>query len=375
VNRHYIYLIPGFFGFANLGGITYFHHVRQILTDSLCERDVEPIITYIYTSPTGSIRDRASRLHEQIARTATDPDAPIHLIGHSTGGLDARLLTSPGALLLRGGDAEAVARRVKSVVSIATPHMGTPVAQFFNGLFGQNLLYLLSLLTIYGVQFGKMPLKALFKLIGILSKLDDYVGQYNNVLDQFYHNLFADFDDNHVRAITDFLELVRQDQDLLGQLTPGGMDLFNAVTKNRDTVRYGCVVTQGRRPDLAARWHIGRDIYLQASHTLYALLYRMASGRKLRERTEPTPEQARQLVDFFGSLPSAEANDGMVPTWSQLHGTLLFAAWADHLDVCGHFNDANASPPHVDWLASGSSFRRPQFNELWRRVSDFIVAP
>jgi triacylglycerol lipase len=375
LNRHYIYLIPGFFGFADLGGITYFHHVRQILTTKLRERGIEPIITNVYTSPTGSIRNRAMRLHEQIARTATDLEAPIHLIGHSTGGLDARLLTSPGALLLRGLDTEPVASRIKTVTSLATPHMGTPIAQLFNGLLGQNLLYILSLVTIYGLQFGNMPLQAVFKLIGILSKLDDYVGMHNNILDQFYDNLFADFDKTHVLAITDFLSMVRQDQDLLGQLTPGGMDLFNAVTQMRPSVRYGCVMTQGRAPSLKTRMKIGRDVYMQASHTLYVLLHRMASGRKLRERTEPTPEQARQLVELFGSLPGAEANDGMVPTWSQLHGELLHAAWADHLDVCGHFSDERHVPPHVDWIASGSHFRREQFEVLWDRVCDFVAAP
>ena len=44
--------------------------------------------------------------------------------------------------------------RVRTVVTVSTPHYGTPVASFFTGLLGQKLLQVLSLSTIYILRFG-----------------------------------------------------------------------------------------------------------------------------------------------------------------------------------------------------------------------------
>ena len=49
----------------------------------------------------------------------------FNLIGHSQGGLDARLITASPAL----------AGRISSVVTVASPHQGTPAAEVLNGTF------------------------------------------------------------------------------------------------------------------------------------------------------------------------------------------------------------------------------------------------
>jgi hypothetical protein len=72
-------------------------------------------------------------------------------------------------------------------------------------------------------------------------------------------------------------------------------------------------------------------------------------------------------------MPSAAANDGIVPTLSQAWGQVVHAAVADHLDVLGHFRDAEHDPPHVDWLVSGSDFDRRRFEALWGDVARFLV--
>src|SRR5687767_11521069 len=97
--RHDIYLVPGFFGFADLGGVTYFHHVREHLGAVLERAGIDARIHSVPTLPTASIRRRASLLLECVASTADDAEAPIHLVGHSTGGLDTRLFATPGAAL------------------------------------------------------------------------------------------------------------------------------------------------------------------------------------------------------------------------------------------------------------------------------------
>lgn len=58
------------------------------------------------------------RLGEQIA--AAFPDEPVHVIGHSMGGLDARLLLSDPDW----------SRRVLSLTTIGTPHLGSSIADF-----------------------------------------------------------------------------------------------------------------------------------------------------------------------------------------------------------------------------------------------------
>jgi hypothetical protein len=79
------------------------------------------------------------------------------------------------------------------------------------------------------------------------------------------------------------------------------------------------------------------------------------------------------LRGAYRALPSAVANDGIVPTLSQTWGQVIHAAVADHLDVLGHFRDAAHEPPHVDWLVSGSGFDRGRFEALWGDVVRFLV--
>lgn len=367
-----VYLIPGFFGFADIGGITYFHHVNDFLTDRLADHGVDATIHAVKTLPTASIRRRAGRLWETIADTAS-PDSPIHLIGHSTGGLDARLFATSSATLVterEGLELLPYSSRVQSVVTVATPHYGTPMATVFNSLLGTQLLYLLSLGTIYTLQFGKLPLSLLVALGGIVTKLDDKVGFENTVLDQWYEQLFKDFDLDRERAVKAFLNEIKADTSLVGQLTPGGIDLFNASAKNRDDVRYGSVVTRAKRPRLQTIAEIGLDPYAQASHVLYRALSLLVRGGTYPELSAG---DAEFLEDVFGQLPESKDSDGIVPTLSQVWGELIHAADCDHLDACGHFEDPDHDPPHVDWITTGSGFNRVEFEALWSRVADFIA--
>ncbi|HEX9815009.1 MAG TPA: hypothetical protein VGB31_08705, partial [Myxococcota bacterium] len=145
---HDVYLIPGFLGFANVGRLSYFGHVRRIVTELLTERGIDTRIHVVQTPPAASLPFRAARVVETIAKTARR-GRPIHLIGHSSGGLDVRLLASPGVALPTAMDVEQLAARVRSVVTVSTPHHGTPIASFFTTLRGQRLLQLVSLNTIY----------------------------------------------------------------------------------------------------------------------------------------------------------------------------------------------------------------------------------
>src|SRR5688572_24190297 len=133
MRTHHVFLIPGFFGFVNFGRLVYFSHVREFLEDAFARERLPVEIHRVRLGPTSSLRVRAAELLRFVRDTAPE-HAPIHLIGHSTGGLDARLFTTPGLTLEGETEIEPYARRVRSVVSIASPHRGTPLAAFFSSL-------------------------------------------------------------------------------------------------------------------------------------------------------------------------------------------------------------------------------------------------
>jgi triacylglycerol lipase len=47
---------------------------------------------------------------------------------------------------------------VRTIVTVATPHRGTPLASSFTTRFGGQLLGVLSLGTLYVLNFGRLPL-------------------------------------------------------------------------------------------------------------------------------------------------------------------------------------------------------------------------
>ncbi|WP_373046777.1 esterase/lipase family protein [Vulgatibacter sp.] len=368
---HHLYLVPGFFGFANLGDLAYFHHVRDVLLATLGERGLDVKIWPVETSPTASIRRRAAILLETIAATAGEGDDPIHVVGHSSGGLDARLLVTPGAALPTNHEVEPWAARVRSVVTVSTPHHGTPAAGFFASVLGQKLLEVLSLGTIYALRFGHVPIAALLKLGALTARLDEHVGFDHNVLDQIYGQLLADFTPERRETILGFLHEVRGDQALLPQITPEAMDVFNASTGDRPGVACGSVITWARAPGVGSTLAAGLDPYAQGTHALYSVMHRLSSRMKA---VDLAPAQAAALVGAYGAVPPAASSDGMVPTHSQPWGEVIHATRADHLDVIGHYHDPQALPPHFDWLSSGSGFDRTRFLALWSDVAGFIAA-
>lgn len=369
--RHHIYLIPGFFGFAHFGDFKYFVHVRGHLRAWLEARGVSAAIHYAPSFPTASLRRRAGRVMEVVHETAGDEDGPIHLIGHSTGGLDARLAVAPQASLRCAIDPEPLARRVRSVVAVTTPHYGAPIAAFFTSLLGQRLLALLSLTTVYAIRIGSIPLPPLLVLAGALGSTGAMRAISGGVIDQVYQQVLRDFTPERRKEIQDFFGEVTKDQTLLVQLTPEGLDLFNAMATEREGVRRGCVVAQAKPPALGRNLELGIDPTHQAQYGLFRGLYQLSSTLREDLLPELEPQQRERLIAAYGRLPTGRANDAMVPLLSQVWGDVLHAAWADHLDVIGMFHDPEHAPVHVDWLRTKSGFARPQFEAMWDAVARF----
>src|SRR5574337_1163302 len=101
--RHVV-LIPGFFGFANLGDFTYFGHVRDFLAEAWPGLGLDGEVRAVRTEPTASLPRRAALLAEAISALLDDSPGEVAVVGHSSGGLDARLLLAPGARLPTGAD-------------------------------------------------------------------------------------------------------------------------------------------------------------------------------------------------------------------------------------------------------------------------------
>jgi hypothetical protein len=343
LTTHHIFLVPGFFGFVNFGRLVYFTHVREFLEDACARERMSVEIHRVRLKPTSSLRVRALELGHAIREMAPE-GAPVHLIGHSTGGLDARLVTAPGVQL--DDDVESIAQRVRSVVTVAAPHRGTPLAGFFASRMGAHALRLLSLATITILRRGRLPVAMMAKVTASFARFA--VRRPSAPLDLLEHledELLGTLSDNKERElVASFVRDVYGDQALIPQLTPAAMDVFDAATSDRPGVRYACVVARATPPRIKTRIALGVNPWKQATYTLYAWLHRRVGD-----------------------------GDGIVPTNSQQHGDVLYEANGDHLDVIGHFEDPDHQPPHNDWLNTGSKFGRADFEELWTKVVAFLA--
>jgi triacylglycerol lipase len=369
-----VYLIPGFFGFSDLGDLTYWGPAQQALASALRERTVAAEIHVVPTPPTATLRARARVLARKITETAQDDDELV-LVGHSSGGLDARLFLTPGVQLADDLNTEAIASRIRSVVTVATPHRGTPSAELFSSLYGKRLLRLLSVATVAILRRGSLPLNLVLRLVqawrSAASRLPG--SREPSLDDHLFDALLSEFSPERRTAVKEFFGDIRADQGLLSQITPTAMDLFRATAPDRASIRYGCVVVRGRRPTAKGIFSRALSPSNQAMAAIYASCWALAS-RTTADHLDPLREdQAQRLREAYGDLPIASDNDGMVPVLSQVHGEVIRAITADHLDVLGHYPDPEATPPRYDWLTSGSGFRRPHFDATWQDVAEFIV--
>lgn len=102
-------LLHGYLGFSQFGPIHYFRGVAHALEQA----GVHCLLPAV--SPAGTIAERAGMLAYELFKS----DIPeFFLLGHSMGGLDARYLAS-----FLDPD-----RRIKRVLTVSTPHHGSPVA-------------------------------------------------------------------------------------------------------------------------------------------------------------------------------------------------------------------------------------------------------
>jgi hypothetical protein len=259
------------------------------------------------------------------------------------------------------------------VLTVSTPHRGTPLAALFGGLVGQKLLKLFSLTTMHTIRLGTVPLPALMALARAFTPGGHVPLLRGGLLDQVYGSILRDFSDERRGDIVDFFDRIEDDQALVPQISPEAMDLFGATVRRRPGVRYGCVVTRARPPGLRAMASVGLRPVNQAMYALYRALYRVVKQMPPGRLPDLDDPQRLALTSAYGDVPDETCNDAIVPTLSQVFGEVVHAAWADHLDTIGHFADPVHDPPHVEWLLTRCDFGRRGFQALWDDVVDFAL--
>jgi hypothetical protein len=375
---HRIYFAPGMFGFGRLGSYDYFAHVERAITERLRAVGHDAYTYVLDVPPTASIRRRAAALTELVACTADEGDGrdgPIHLVGHSTGGLDARLVASPSAVLPIAKGSSGWLPRLASVTTMNTPHCGTPLASFFATLSGQRILYAISALTIAGLTVGAPPMAAASALVVAIGGADRALGLELRALDRATDAILRVLDDAPRKEIRNFLDAIKRDQGSVVQVTPEAMDLFQAGIENRAGVRYQCTASMAPPPSALGYVRSLTGAWSVASATIFAALWRIAARVDERYPCSAAVDEnvEQRFLHAFGMMPDLRANDGVVPVRSQIWGELVWAGYGDHLDVLGHFKDDAKGSEHRDWLCSGAEFSRQKFEDATRGIADGML--
>ena len=367
-----VYLVPGFFGFSELGALNYFNGVSKALEKALAERSVDAEVIEVETLPTGSIRRRAGKLLDTVLKKGGGRQESLHFVGHSTGGLDVRLLLTPGVQLRETDEEIEIARHTKTAVTLSTPHYGTPLANFFATLQGQNLLYLLTLLVTSAP--GRLGVYMGARFLVQVARLDNLVGQRNTVFDTFAEKLLGRITPKRGDAIWNFVREVSNDQGSILQLTPESMDIFNAAVPDQEGIEYSSFVTASPEPGLKAFLVDPRNLYQSITFVVYLMSYIVASREHKNYPYPPPPEPVMERLRRELSLPvDSGTNDGIVPLLSQIRGRIGGVVLGDHLDVVGHFFHEIDGEPYSEWLHSGSRFDETRFIRLWSDIADTIA--
>lgn len=365
-----VFLVPGFFGFTSVGAVSYFERVEQALGAALQRRGVKARVVRCATQPTASIPRRADALRRQVLRLGGLEAKELHFVGHSTGGLDVRMLLTPGVKIAADDSAERIARRTRTAICVATPHHGTPLANDFVTVQGQTLLLVLSALATSGEGRGTILTAA--KAIAAIARLDDWIGRSEGPLDRIAEGLLRKIRFSRSDPLWKYLGEIERDQGAVLQLTPEGIALFDAAVVDRPGIDYGCVVTgvPAPREKLLAKQLL--DPEYVALRALFRLLHGLAARPHPRyPYPKPAAATRKRLDAGLGFKVTPATNDGVVPTLSQLHGRLVHVARADHLDAVGHYTLAGGRT--ADWLPSGAGFTPEAFDATWEAVAAAIA--
>ncbi len=352
-----VVFVPGFFGFGEFGHpdrplIEYFARVEEALLRSRAR----PLRFAVHQPPpAASVAERVRSLHVKLTELVTAGATRLHLVGHSTGALDARLVAHPGYKALP--ERADLIQRVATVITISAPFYGTPLAsRVSRGLWvAAPALWFASILA----SRGRLRLAGQAAAILNLARRA-VLQKHPTPTDQVIAQL-ADVDDDTAHQIRRFLGDVAADHRLVDDLAPSAMAELNRALDGPDLRKPISFVSVTHRPHLSLRAFFPAPL----QRLFFDVSSRLAAGAP--------PDGARvpegPWVGGHGMRLDPKANDGIVPVWSQtLDGRATGIVLGDHLDVIGHYESAGAT-----FLRSGSRFDDARFRALWEQVGRCIL--
>jgi hypothetical protein len=362
-----VVLIPGFLGFARFGGFYYFaERLISVLRGGLeqPEGGAVPVVP-LTTLPTNSLAQRQKALLEELhaleARLGSVDS--FHLIGHSTGGVDAQLLACDRTADNKPwpGRWDDIRRKIRSVCTISAPHWGTALAASRLASLGKNPL-----------TNPNVMVEDLRVLAGLVRIIPGYVATRAAL------NVVVPGD------LARFAWQVIQNRDLIDNLSPKHMEHLRGTLKHDPAIRLVCFVT-GTQP---------RTDAFRPSDPLYTDLYALTAGSG-KEVSSEVQECARFLEQHVAANPqivirnkatvlppiTPELNDGVVNTVRQIvrenPAEVGGFVVADHADSLGHYDHQDGliagTVYNPGLFHSGAAFEDTQFYQMYWRIAEVIL--
>lgn len=366
-----IALVPGFFGFDHSGGNTYFADRFVAGLRSVLEaRGIVGIpVVSVSTLGIASLRKRQGELLEELHHLETPDPAgrrlggrrTWHLLGHSTGGVDAALLLRDAPLAVEGsatGFAEKgwgrwadLVGRISSVTTIAAPHFGTqlaesPLARFAGGSPSLAAIRDITRATLDIARRGDLGSRIRFALSA----------------------------SPRATKMPFFLLQMTLMNELARDLRPGLLGALSArPVRPSAEGRVFSVATIAPRPPAAHPDKLFRDMWRWAhGGSGSSDVDRNVMPMLLDDLALRLPSQ-RGLV-----LPPADAgdNDGVATSCRQVFGELIGVVVGDHVDVLGRYRRASLVDNRVidpGLLTSGAEFGDDEFFGMLVRIGERIA--
>jgi hypothetical protein len=337
---HHVFLIPGYLGYRGKQGYWGFWDAVLPLF-----RGRGLVCHPAATDPVAPIERRSERLRDFILETTESGavltgDDTLHLFGFSAGGLDARYLLSPATPVSLP---DRVRARVRTVATLATPHYGTPLADFYSAWRAEGLLGFFAGIVSRWDVVGRLPsaAQAVQARRWTVERLLP-----RHAAEQFLRLAegLTVASQEELAGVRAFLTSLVTRRGALEQLRVRPMRRFNRVVTDARDVRYVCYVT-GAAPIRPVNF----------GTAVYALACFLASRWPISP--PETPNEGRIPADRVATLDGIPCGpdsapvvlppsltDGIVPTASQFWGECRAYAPIDHHAAYGRPYDLMRVP-------------------------------